>query len=146
MTKLEGMKPPMTPTFGQTRPERLAGPLSANQTGQARSTSAHAEPDGQSRGGVGERARTPPGSVTSAAATNASTQTTTTTTTMASSSEERKNCANSSSASTTPAPRAPWRWRTRISSRTARISGSSMSAAVIRWANSRLDRTKGEKP
>ena len=45
-----------------------------------------------------------------------------------------------------PASTALWRWRIRISSRTARMSGSSMSAAVMRWANSRLVSTKGEKP
>ena len=43
MTKLEGMKPPITPTLGQTRPGRWAGPSSANQTGQASSTTAEAE-------------------------------------------------------------------------------------------------------
>ena len=43
-------------------------------------------------------------------------------------------------------PHGAWRWRIRISSRTARMSGSSMSAAVMRWANSRLVSTKGEKP
>ena len=94
----------------------------------------------------GARRRTSAGFVTNAAATKATTQMSTTTATMARSSEERKNCANSNAASRTPVQSGLWRWRTRISSRTARMSGSSMSAAVIRWANSRLDRTKGEKP
>ena len=47
------MKPPITPTLGQTSPERWPGPSSANQTGQARSTSAEAQPDGQRLGGMG---------------------------------------------------------------------------------------------
>ena len=69
-----------------------------------------------------------------------------TTARIASTSEERKNCANRSRPRTMPPASTPWRWRIRISSRTARMSGNSMRAAVMRWANSRLVRTKGEKP
>ena len=71
--------------------------------------------------------------------------TTTSTAQTASSSEERKNCAKRRTPRATP-DHALWRWRIRISSRTARMSGSSISAAVIRCANSRLVSTKGEKP
>ena len=97
-TKFDGRKPPITPTLGQTRPERCAGPSSANQTGQASSTKPTPRPMASALAACGGRPPQLGRSVTSAAATSATTQMTTTTATMASSSEERKNCAKSRTA------------------------------------------------
>ncbi len=146
VTKLDGMNPPITPTLGQTKPERWAGPSRANQTGQARRTTPTTRPTANAFAACGARARSASRLPTSAASSSPTTQKRTTTATIASISEDKKNCPNKRRPSNSPAPSAPWRWRIRISSRTARMSGSSIRAAVMRWANSKLPRTKGEKP
>ena len=67
VTKLEGMKPPITPTLGQTRPWRWAGPSRANHTGQASRTAPKPRPTPRASAAWGRRADSAGGSATSGA-------------------------------------------------------------------------------
>ena len=132
---------------GQTRPERWPGPARANQTGQADSTTPTPKPMASAWAAWGVRRRSPAGSVTRAAATNAMMQSTTTTTTMASSCGREEELGEDEEAE----QKAGAHGAVTLADQDLVEDGhhereQHEGRPVIRWANSRLVSTKGEKP